>query len=106
MIQKLSENGDFLTFFAEFSGSFLYIRNGINTVVMAKETIIGRKAEKEHIPEHEITSSGTPGPIPQQCNYLRKGKDQFSRHGNVGMYCSYRRYPEHPPMRCGNARTF
>ena len=47
LIWKLSENGDFLTVFAEFFGSFLSIRNGINTVVMAKETIIGRKAEKE-----------------------------------------------------------
>ena len=47
LIWKLSENGDFLTVFAEFSGSVIYIRNGINTVVMAKETIIGRTAEKE-----------------------------------------------------------
>ena len=52
LIWKLSENGDYLTVFADFSGSFLSIRNGINTVVMAKETIIGRKAEKVHIPEH------------------------------------------------------
>ena len=37
LIWKLSENGDFLTVFAEFPGSFLYIRNGINTVEWQKK---------------------------------------------------------------------